>query len=172
MGTNPTNGLNGKTFVLDLVTSATARLINMDTGAAFDGTGLVYTSGGTLTPDTYHKACEITTWNRQGAAAASIPVSTMCSTAVEKRPGLRDNGSMTITGNWVGDDLATLAFEAMQDDAQVRNFKFVGPASLGAPVVLYQVIASSDNEAAGVNQVLTQGWTLEVTGKRIKLLGA
>lgn len=116
MGTDATNGLNGKSLVATNVTANTF-CVNVNT------TGLTYTSGGTATPSTWTQIKEMKAFKPGGASATKIDVTDLDSTAKEYRSGLVDNGTFSIDVFPLPADPGQLAVSAAFSASTVKNYK-------------------------------------------------
>ena len=118
IGTDATNGLNGKSYTIKNVTTNTF-CIEANT------TGLTYTSGGTATPSAWIQVKEIKGLNPSGAQATKIDVTDLDSTAKEYRTGLQDNGTFSANINILESDPGQAACLAAFAAATVNNYKIV-----------------------------------------------
>lgn len=121
IGTDATNGLNGKTFTIKNVTTNTF-CIEANT------TGLTYTSGGTATPSTWIQVKEIKAIKPSGASASKIDVTDLDSTAKEYRTGLIDNGSFSGDIHILESDPGQAAVLAAFNASTVNTYKVVSPS--------------------------------------------
>lgn len=121
-GTDATNGLNGKTFVITHVTANTIA-INANT------TGLAYTSGGTATPQTYTSVANVKSFNGFGGMASEIDVTNLSSTAKEFRLGLQDFGTITLEVSVDYSDAGQNALRTAQAAGTEKTFKLNFPNS-------------------------------------------
>jgi hypothetical protein len=121
IGTDATNGLNGKSFVIKNVTTNTF-CIEANT------TGLTYTSGGTATPNTWTQIKEVKGIKPGGAQSTKIDVTDLDSTAKEYRSGLMDNGTLGADIHILESDPGQAACLAAFTAATVNNYKVVTPA--------------------------------------------
>ncbi len=116
IGTDATNGLNGKTLVITNVTANTF-CINVNT------LGLTYTSGGTATPNTWTQVKEMKSFKPGGASASKIDVTDLDSVAKEYRSGLVDNGTFTIDVFPLPADAGQQAVLAAFSASTVKSYK-------------------------------------------------
>ena len=87
--------LNGKTFIIDVLTPNTFELY--DTDSSGYGT---YVSGGALSVGDYNNFCDSTSFSQTGGTATEIDTTTICSTRRENVLGLSDVGSATLDYNF------------------------------------------------------------------------
>ncbi len=121
MGTDATNGVNGKTFVINHVLAGSF-VIEANT------TGLVYTSGGTATPNTWTQVKELKGIKPGGASASKIDVTDLDSTAKEYRSGLMDNGTLGADIHILESDPGQIAMLAAFTNATANTYKVVTPS--------------------------------------------
>lgn len=121
MGTDATNGLNGKSFVVKNVTDNTFAI-------EANTVGLTYTSGGTATPGTWTQVKEVKGINPAGAQVSTIDVTDLDSEAMEYKAGLPDNGSLSIDINILESDAGQAACLAKFLASENANFKVVTAA--------------------------------------------
>jgi hypothetical protein len=116
LGTDATNGLNGKTLVVTNVTANTF-CVNVNTLI------LTYTSGGTATPSTWTQIKEVKGFKPSGASADKIDVTDLDSTAKEFLTGLVDNGTFSSDINYLSSDAGQTALLAAFNGSLSKNYK-------------------------------------------------
>lgn len=116
MGTDATNGLNGKSFVVKNVTTNTFAI-------EANTSGRTYTSGGTATPSEWTRIKEIKGINPSNATVSKIDASDLDSDAMEYLAGLPDNGTMSFDINVLESDPGQAACLAKFENSQNANFK-------------------------------------------------
>ena len=121
LGTDATNGLNGKTLVISNVTTNTF-CVNVNT------LGLTYTSGGTATANAWTQIKEVKSLKPGGASSSKIDVTDLDSTAKEYRSGLIDNGTFGADVHILESDAGQAAVLAAFKAATVNNYKIVTPS--------------------------------------------
>jgi hypothetical protein len=87
--------LNGKTFIINVLTANTFELF--DTDATGYGT---YVSGGALSVGDYNAFCDSTSFSQTGGTATEIDTTTICSTRRENVLGLSDVGTAQLDYNF------------------------------------------------------------------------
>ena len=87
--------LNGKTFIINVLTVNTFELFDVDAS----GYG-AYVSGGELSVGVYAAFCDSTSFSQTGGTATEIDTTTICSTRRENVLGLSDVGSATLDYNF------------------------------------------------------------------------
>ena len=121
MGTDATNGLNGKSFVVKNVTTNTFAV-------EANTVGLTYTSGGTATPNEWTQVKEIKGISPSGASVSEIDATDLDSDAMEYKFGLVDNGTLSFQINILESDPGQAACLALFSASGNANFKMVSPA--------------------------------------------
>lgn len=121
VGSDATNGLNSKSFVIKNVTTNTF-CIEVNT------TGLTYTSGGTATPAAWVQVKEVKSIKPSGASATKIDVTDLDSTAKEYRSGLLDHGTYSADIHILESDAGQAACLAAFAAATVNTYKIVSPS--------------------------------------------
>lgn len=116
LGTDATNGLNGKSFVVQNVTANTFAV-------QANTVGLAYTSGGTATPSTWTQVKEVKGINPGGAQVSTVDVTDLDSAAMEYMAGLPDNGTLSIEINILESDPGQAACLAKFLASETANFK-------------------------------------------------
>ncbi|MBU1567716.1 MAG: phage tail protein [Proteobacteria bacterium] len=116
MGTDSANGLNGNSYTVKNITTNTF-CIEANT------TGLTYTSDGTATPSAWIQIKELKSIKPAGAAASSIDVTDLDSTAKEYRTGLMDNGSFSCDIQILESDPGQAAALAAFAASSILNYK-------------------------------------------------
>lgn len=160
LGTDSTNGLNGKTLVISNVTANTF-CVNANT------TGLTYTSGGTATATAWTQIKEMKAFKPGGATASTIDVTDLDSLAKEFRTGLVDNGTFSIDTHPLqadpGQDAVLAAFSA----SSVNSYKLVvnggNTFTFSASVTKYPTVPDGQ-----VDGVLTGTTEWKISGAVVK----
>lgn len=154
LGSDATNGLNGKSFVVSNVTTNTFAV-------QVNSTGLVYTSGGTATPVTYTQIKEVKTFSGFDGQASEIDVTNLDSTAKEFRLGLVDEGGFSFEMNQVNTDPGQIALRASKNAGTIRTYQLTLP---NAEVATFTAFAKALPTAGGVDGVLTSSVALRISG--------
>ena len=155
LGTDATNGLNGKTFVVEYVTTNTIALYK------HNSTGLVYTSGGSATPVSYTTIAEVKSFSGFDGQASEIDVTTLASTAKEFRLGLVDEGGFSFEMNQVNADAGQAALRVSKNAGSIKSYKLTLP---NAEVATFTAFAKALPTAGGVDGVLTSSVALRISG--------
>jgi hypothetical protein len=138
------------------------------TGASFtvaiDSTGFAAAgTAGVAAPQTFSKIGNLQDWSPDGGSVNVIDVSNTDSTAKEKRPGLQDNGSGTLTYHTDDTDPGQLAVIALRTAQSIGVFKQVYPG--GVKVRAFQGFVNKMSEPAiGVDKVLSSSASVVITG--------
>lgn len=116
MGTDATNGLNGKSFVVKNVTTNTFAI-------EANTVGLTYTSGGTSTPSAWTQVKELKGINPSNATVSKLDATDLDSEAMEYMAGLPDQGTLTFDINVLESDPGQAACLAKFLASENANFK-------------------------------------------------
>lgn len=153
-GTDATNGLNGKTYVVTNVTTNTFAV-------QANTTGLAYTSGGTATPQTFTNISNIKSFNGFGGMADEIDVTNLDSTAKEFRLGLQDFGTFSVELHVDYADAGQNALRAAQASGAQKNFKLNFP---NAKVASFAGFVKGTPVSGGINDVLAGSAEIRISG--------
>ena len=129
-----------------------------------------YGSGGTATSTasgSFDNCCEARSFTGFDGQASEIDVTTMCSTAMEYRPGLQDFGNFNFTMNYVPSDPAQKTMQAAKAAGTILWWKLTLPNDAeGNPmgVWLFQAFVRQMTLAGGVNAALESNVVLRITG--------
>jgi hypothetical protein len=143
-----------------------------------DATGFgAYTSGGVATgigTGNFDDVCEARNFTGFDGQASEIDVTTMCSEAMEFRPGLQDFGAFNFTMNYVPSDPAQKTMQAAKADGTILWWRLVLPEddtgeSMG--VWLFQAFVRQMTLSGGVNAALESNVVLRITGAPIFIEG-
>ena len=151
--------VNGQTFVVEVLTSSTFALRDVDS----TGYG-TYVSGATFTVGQFSNFCNLTNYNRQGGTSPEIDTTALCSTAQEYLLGLPDFGTTQIDYNFVRDSAIELAVTAAYKTSELTATKVVLPKGHGTMVQLGFIQQMS--ESAGVGGKWEGSLTMRNTGAR------
>jgi hypothetical protein len=113
--------LNGTSHVVSNKTTNTIALLDVDTSA------LVYTSGGTATPQTYTKINGFLSFDGFDGAASEIDTTDFDSVAKEFILGLVDNGKFGFEIKRIATDSGQLALAAARVSGAITGFKLTLP---------------------------------------------
>lgn len=155
LGTDATNGLNGKTFTVSNVTTNTFA-VNVNS------TGLAYTSGGTATPQTYTAIAEIKSFSGFDGKASEIDVTSLTSAAKEFRLGLVDSGGFSFDMSRVQADPGQAAVLASKNAGTLKAYKLTLP---NAEVASFTAFATALPISGGVDGIVAHsGVALRISG--------
>jgi len=121
IGTDATNGLNGKTYSVKNVTTNTFAI-------EANTLGLAYTSGGSATPTTFTQIKECKASKPSGASADSLDVTDLDSTGKEFKTGLQDSGTISLDYNALDSDAGQTALGAAFVGSLSKTYKITYPA--------------------------------------------
>lgn len=116
VGTDSTNGLNGKSFVVKNVTTNTFAI-------EANTTGLTYTSGGTATPSSWTQIKEVKGISPSGSSVSKLDATDLDSTAFEYKAGLPDQGTLSMDINILESDPGQAACLAAFLASENKSFK-------------------------------------------------
>lgn len=127
-----------------------------------DGT-VVDSAAGVDTVTSRARIGEIQSFDGPGGAANIIDVSSLDSTAKEKRVGLQDEGQFKISGNLVWSDPGQISLRELRRLARVGLFEVVytDPAATTAS---FDGLVQEWTTSGGVDDVLHYSSTIEITG--------
>ncbi len=154
VGTDATNGLNGKTFVISNVTANTFAI-------QANTLGLAYTSGGTATPQTYTSVANVKSFNGFGGMASEIDVTNLSSTAKEFRLGLQDFGTITIEVSVDYSDAGQNALRTAQAAGTERTFRLNFP---NARVATFNGYVKGAPVQGGVDATVEGSFEIRING--------
>jgi hypothetical protein len=154
VGTVGTSLLNGMQAVVRRVTANTFS-IDVDT------TGLVYTSGGAATPNTWTPISNIKSFTAFDGSAANIEVSNLQSAAKEYLVGLKDLGTFSLEVDLDTTDAGQMALLAAQSSQAKKQFRLVLP---NAATATFYGFAKKVGAAGGVDQSMKRSIEVLITG--------
>ncbi len=136
--------VDDEVFIMRVLTSGTAQLLNTDSTdyGTFTGTGLL--SVGQMTD-----WCEITSLNRQGGSSPEIPATTVCSDFAEFEIGLPDFGSVAFDFNYAPLTTVQDALDAFQQSGDKTAIHYSLPRSGGERWVLGFIQQTGEQGANG-----------------------
>lgn len=104
----------------------------------------------------------------QGGTATENDVTTICSTAKEFRLGLKDSGTMSVTGHWVQGNAAHEAIKAAEDDKLTRLIKveFQDGSTFSA-----LALVSQRSWSAAVDGIVSATFNFRLTGPTLETNG-
>lgn len=140
---------------------------------SFEGTILDIGQGDATTvnhaTDIFDKVGEISDANLTGTSTPIIDASHSESPAVEKLAGLIDNGQLTFTANWVGDDAGQLSIEAARKARALRNIRLTLPSSVAANTYEFKGIITSFDLGGALGDKITATGTIDISGDRAQV---
>ncbi len=111
--------INGNKYVVQFVTDDTFA-IDLD---STDLTITDNTDAATMTPQTWTEIGEVTDFSGPDGSASEIDVTHLQSTAKEFLMGLKDEGTYSLSINWVPDDAGQAACREARDTREKKDFK-------------------------------------------------
>lgn len=148
------SALNGTTQV---VQNVTANTFSVD----FNALGLVYTSGGTATPQTWTQIANVKTFNGIDGSAAEIDISNLQSSAKEYLMGLPDEGQFSVELDLDPLDAGQIALLAARSAQTKKSFKLTLP---NANTATFSGYAKKITASGGVDQSIKRSVDIRITG--------
>jgi hypothetical protein len=139
------SSLNGTTRTVSNRTANTFAMLDADT------TGLVYTSGGAATPNTYTKIGGLLSFDGFDGTADELDTTDLDSDAKEFISGIKDEGKFGFECKTLKTDAGQLALRANRTSGAVVAMKLTLPDT---SVASFSVIVKSMPTSGGVNAVL------------------
>lgn len=130
---------------------------------AITAQGTVLRRGNGASPETFQTVGEITKFDGPGGSASVIDVTTLQSTAKEKRMGLADEGQFTFTMNLDPTDTQQTGLRADRAARTLRNFQ-LQLADGAMTTLLFSAFVLEFKISGAVDQVVTASVTLEISG--------
>jgi hypothetical protein len=158
-GCNGMTEVNGDAYVVDMKTSGTFALVDTDS----TGWG-TWSSGGHMDKASFSNFCELTGYNRAGAASPEIDATSLCSVANEYEIGLPDFGSTSLDFNFAPKTAIQLAIMDFYKSGAKTAVKVTLPNSGGTMVQLGFI--QNVSEQVGKGGLWTGSMTLRNTGAR------
>lgn len=150
--------INGQLAVVDNPEEGDFEAANIDASGY-----AAYESGGTASPLTYTKFCELTGANQQDGQADEIEATTVCSTAKEFEQGLGDSGTLTLDYNFAPNTGVQARFRAARKSGEEVAVRIKLPKDGGTIVMIGHVQQSSFQ--GGNGGLWTGSSTIRLTGE-------
>lgn len=150
--------INGQEVVVTHVTTNTFA-VDVDT------TGLTITDNtdaATATPDTWTEVCEITDINREDPGASEIATTHLQSTSKTFLIGLEDNGTYSLSVNWLFDDVGQTALRAAKAARTEKTFRVT--YSDGSTMTFNGYVKTVSGPSAAVEGKLGGTLVLRISG--------
>lgn len=152
--------VNDGVFVVAGATTNTFQLSDVDSS----GYG-AYTSGGHFDELVFSNFCELTNYNRSGAASPEIQATSLCSTSAEFEIGLPDFGTTQMDYLFAPRTNIQLALQSFYRSGEKTAIKVTLPNDGG---VMVQVgFVQQTSETAGNGTIWTGSTTIRNTGPRV-----
>lgn len=130
---------------------------------ALETQGVTLKIGDGASPEVFTAISEIIDFTGPGGQAAVIDVTSLDSTAREKRMGLPDEGQFTFNGILLPDDTGQSALRTARTGRTLKNFKLTLTDSPATTLSFSAYVLGFEN-SGGVDDVLRLSVTLEITG--------
>lgn len=153
--------LNDQVYIVEYLTANTFGLFGVD---STDYT--TYVSGGSIQTGTYGpNFCELTSYNRSGAAAPNIDTSSMCSTYQESERGLPGFGTLELGYKFAPLTSVQDTLNALEASGDVTAIQVILPNSGGMRV--HKGYVTQTSEQAGNGTIWTGTASLQLTGQSL-----
>jgi hypothetical protein len=152
--------LNDQIFVVINATINTFELADTNTSDYDD-----YVSGGAIAVAEMSNFCELTSYNRAGAAKPEEDVTSLCSTAKEYELGLPDFGTTSIDFKFAPETSIQEAIAAFERSGDKTAVRVILPSSGGDMIQLGFIQSTSETVAVG--GVWRGSMTIRNTGYRV-----
>lgn len=153
--------VNGNLFPVD--NPATNTFETATDFSAYDAFVTGSPANGVAQVVTFSTFCELTSVDQQDAAANTIEVTTICSTAKEFEQGLSDSGTLKLDFNWAGNEAVQAALRAAKVSGAQTAFQLTFPGSGGTVIMIGTV--QSESFQGSVNGVWTASASIKLTGE-------
>lgn len=130
---------------------------------AINTQGVALKRGNGVNPETFNIIGEITKFDGPGGSASVIDVTTLQSTAKEKRMGLMDEGQYTFTMNLDPTDVQQAGLRSDRANRTLRNFQLV-LTDISNTTLAFSAFVLEFKISGAVDQVVTASVTLEISG--------
>lgn len=158
--------LNGGVYIVRYLTANTFGLIGVD--STDYGT---YVSGATVSQSEFGpNFCELTSYNRSGAAAPTIDTSSMCSTYQENERGLPGFGTLELGYKFAPQTSIQSNLTALEASGEIAAIQVILPNNGGERVHLGYVTQTS--EQAGNGTIWTGTASIQLTGQSVDVEAA
>lgn len=135
---------------------------------ALESQGMQIKRGGGGSPETFTVIPEVKSFSGPGGAASVIDVSDLSSTAKEKRMGLRDEGQLSLTLNYLPDNAVHDGLRTDRANRTLRNFKIVFTDTSPATTWSFAAYVTGLSISGGVDNVVEANVTLELSGSIVE----
>lgn len=134
---------------------------------AIEAQGTLLKRGDGAATEVFTAIPEIKTFSGPGGSASVIDVTDLSSTGKEKRMGLKDEGQLQFTINYIPDNAQHIALRQDRNDRVLRNFQMVF-TDTGATQWDFSAYVTSFSVAGGVDGVIEATVTLEISGSIVE----
>ena len=132
--------------------------------SALEAQGMQIKRGSGGSPEVFTAIPEVKSFSGPGGAASVIDVSDLDSTAKEKRMGLRDEGQLSLTINYLPDNTVHDGLRTDRANRTLRNFKMVFTDTSPATTWSFSAYVTGLAISGGVDGVVEANVTLELSG--------
>lgn len=130
---------------------------------ALEAQGMLIKIGNGLSSETFATITEVKTFSGPGGSAAVIDVSDLSSTAREKRLGLKDEGQLSFTINYIPTNTQHALLRTQRSNRQLTSFQLVF-TDTGNMTWDFEAYVSGFSVSGAVDGVVEAQVTLEISG--------
>lgn len=130
---------------------------------ALEAQGMLIKIGNGLSSETFSTITEVKTFSGPGGSAAVIDVSDLSSTAREKRLGLKDEGQLSFTINYIPTNTQHALLRTQRSNRQLTSFQLVF-TDTGNMTWDFEAYVSGFSVSGAVDGVVEAQVTLEISG--------
>jgi hypothetical protein len=131
---------------------------------AIEAQGCEIKRGGGGSPETFTTIPEIKSFSGPGGSASILDVTSLQSTAKEKRVGLKDEGQLSLTINYNPDNTVHAGLRTDRSNRTLRNFQIVFTDGSPATTWSFSAYVSGFSVQGAVDAIVEATVTLEISG--------
>jgi len=135
---------------------------------AIETQGMKIQIGSGASPHTFADIPEVKNFSGPGGSASVIDVTDIASTSKEKRMGLRDEGQLQLTINYIPDNPQHLALRTARAGRALTPFKITYTDTAPATVWTLYGYVTGFSVSGGVDNVIEAQVTIEITGSIVE----
>lgn len=136
--------------------------------SALESQGMLIKRGDGASPEVFTTIPEIKSFNGPGGAASIIDVTDLSSTAKEKRMGLRDEGQLSLTLNYLPDNTVHDGLRTDRANRTLRHFQMVFTDTSPKTTWSFSAYVTGLAISGGVDGVVEANVTLEISGSIVE----
>jgi hypothetical protein len=133
---------------------------------AFSGQGTIIARADLDTPSVFVDIAEIKSIAGPGGASTTLDTTTLSSTAKEFVPGLKDNGEVSLSVNFVPGDLGQQQMIDDQENLQMAVYRitYADKKPTGGSTATFNAYVTNFSPSVGVDALSTADVSLRVSG--------